>query len=72
MLLLRFICSLFFHRFGYKSEKCVRCGTDLMHADGCIISSEYDEAITVDNTKHESIIESMGNNKKNQNMFEPT
>lgn len=38
----RFICSVFYHRFGYKDDHCVRCGTHLSKADGMIISNDYD------------------------------
>ena len=38
----KFICNLFYHRFGYKSDFCVRCGVSLKKADGLIISSDYD------------------------------
>ena len=39
----KFICNLFYHRFGFKTRKCVRCGINFMKADGSITSSEYDD-----------------------------
>ena len=40
------ICGFFYHRFGYKSDYCVRCGISYDEADGSadgsITSSEYD------------------------------
>lgn len=39
----KFICRLFYHRFGYKTDKCVRCGIDFTKADGGILGSDYDE-----------------------------
>lgn len=39
----KFICHLFYHRFGYKSDYCSRCGIHFYKADGKIISSDYDK-----------------------------
>jgi len=38
------LCGFLYHRFGYNSDKCARCGIDFDNkwVDGCIISSEYD------------------------------
>jgi len=47
MRILRFICSMFSHKFGFRSDKCVICGIDMVNDDwskeGAIISSEYDK-----------------------------
>jgi hypothetical protein len=41
----KLVCGTFYHRFGYKSEYCVRCGTPFKETcgDGVIIDSDYDE-----------------------------
>lgn len=51
------ICGLFYHRFGYSSDRCVRCGMHWCDATpteftGRIISNEYDREDPDDDGKH--------------------
>lgn len=39
----KIICNMFYHRFGFKSDRCARCGIDMNKADGMVIDSEYDK-----------------------------